>query len=157
MRSRPNTKTCPACSPPHLVRTPLFLCCCALLWLGGGGGGGGGGHRQASATYLCPRARVVDRIARSLLLPSSLPAGTHRSTVGLVVTGTIIDHLITGSPAHLSDRLAPGDVIKEIDTVYVTPANLVELLIGPDVPGTLGMVVRTLCIEQLRLGWSRLG
>jgi hypothetical protein len=60
-----------------------------------------------------------------------------KSTVGIMVKETTIDELLAGGPAHMSKDFQRGDVILEIDGLTATSHNIIELLIGEDVPGSL--------------------
>jgi len=59
-----------------------------------------------------------------------------KSTVGLMVTHTTIENILVGSPAYLSARFKKGDKILEIDGTKATTNNLIELLVGTDLPGS---------------------
>eukprot|EP00961_Rhodomonas_salina_P144417 1944634-Rhodomonas_salina.1 len=43
-----------------------------------------------------------------------------RSTVGVMVSGLVIDGMVVGGPAFLSHKLQRGDEIKKVDGVEVT-------------------------------------
>jgi C-terminal processing protease CtpA/Prc len=44
---------------------------------------------------------------------------------------------LAGAPAAMSKRFQKGDIVLEVDGVAATNKNIVQLLIGPDVPGTI--------------------
>ena len=53
-----------------------------------------------------------------------------------MINGTTVDNLLVGGPAYSCMKLAQGDVILKVDSVEATEANIVELLVGNDLPGT---------------------
>ncbi|EKX36879.1 hypothetical protein GUITHDRAFT_116901 [Guillardia theta CCMP2712] len=65
-----------------------------------------------------------------------------RSTVGIMIKGVVIDNLLTGGPAANSKKMAKGDTILKVDGKSCTSDNVLDLLRGEDVPGSL--VVLTL-------------
>ena len=58
------------------------------------------------------------------------------SQVGIMINGTTVDNLLVGGPAYSSKKLAQGDIIISVDSTEATEANIVELLVGNDTPGT---------------------
>ena len=52
-------------------------------------------------------------------------------------TNCMVDSLLAGAPASLSKKILKGDKILEVDSQPVTNSNIVELLIGADVPGSI--------------------
>ena len=57
--------------------------------------------------------------------------------IGVMLRGTMVDNCVLGSPAYNSGRISHGDMILKIDGSTVTSANIQELLLGNDKPGTL--------------------
>jgi hypothetical protein len=57
-----------------------------------------------------------------------------RATCGINVQGVYVSHVIPGGPAH--GRIKRGDLIRAIDGHLATAANIKELLIGLDIPGS---------------------
>eukprot|EP00290_Baffinella_frigidus_P059578 CAMPEP_0180362580 /NCGR_PEP_ID=MMETSP0989-20121125/13474_1 /TAXON_ID=697907 /ORGANISM="non described non described, Strain CCMP2293" /LENGTH=2127 /DNA_ID=CAMNT_0022354771 /DNA_START=87 /DNA_END=6471 /DNA_ORIENTATION=+ len=55
-----------------------------------------------------------------------------KSTVGISVYGTVIDYLVPGGPAHLTQRLAKDDEIVEVEGNRVTAENVTGLIRGSD-------------------------
>ena len=53
-----------------------------------------------------------------------------------MITGTTVDNLLVGGPAHSCKKLSQGDVILQVDSIDVTTSNIVDLLVGNDTPGT---------------------
>ncbi len=60
-----------------------------------------------------------------------------KSTVGIMVKETTVDELLSGGPAHMSKDFQRGDVILEVDGQPATSHNIIDLLVGEDVPGSL--------------------
>ena len=53
-----------------------------------------------------------------------------------MINGTSIDNTVVGGPAHNSQKLSHGDTILKVDGLVATNENILELLIGNDVPGS---------------------
>ena len=53
-----------------------------------------------------------------------------------MVKDTVVDNVMTGAPASHCKQIQKGDVVVEIDGTPVTPKNIIELLVGNDVPGS---------------------
>eukprot|EP00960_Hanusia_phi_P065538 766126-Hanusia_phi.AAC.2 len=69
------------------------------------------------------------------------------TTLGLVVGEragiqcTVLD-FIPGSPAYLNDKIRKGDIIRRVNDVDASAANIEELLRGSDIPGTtVGLLI----------------
>jgi len=60
-----------------------------------------------------------------------------KTTIGLMVKSNVVDNILTGSPAALSKKFMKGDVVVQIDGAPVNNKNLIDLLIGCDIPGTI--------------------
>ena len=58
------------------------------------------------------------------------------AAVGIMVKDNVVDNVMTGAPASHCKQIQKGDVVVEIDGTPVTPKNIIELLVGDDVPGT---------------------
>jgi C-terminal processing protease CtpA/Prc len=56
--------------------------------------------------------------------------------IGIMILGTMVDNLVVGGPAFNSRQLQHGDVIIKVDGAPVTQANIHEMMVGNDVPGT---------------------
>jgi C-terminal processing protease CtpA/Prc len=52
-------------------------------------------------------------------------------------TNCTVDSLLAGAPASVSKKILKGDKILEVDSQPVTNSNIVDLLVGADVPGTI--------------------
>ena len=52
------------------------------------------------------------------------------------MNGTTIELTVVGGPAYNSKELEPGDTILKVDGQTATEANVKELLIGDDKPGS---------------------
>ena len=65
------------------------------------------------------------------------PAHETRSKVGLMLKNCVVDNVLAGSPASMSKKFLRGDTVVEIDGVLATKDNVIELLVGDDVPGTI--------------------
>jgi hypothetical protein len=60
-----------------------------------------------------------------------------KSTVGLLLTGVVIDTIVIGGPAHAhSGQIHRGDKILSVDGIPATADNVLALLVGDDVPGS---------------------
>lgn len=60
-----------------------------------------------------------------------------KSTVGLLLTGVVIDTIVIGGPAHAhSNQINRGDKILSVNGVPATADNVLTLLVGEDVPGS---------------------
>lgn len=60
-----------------------------------------------------------------------------KSTVGLLLTGAVVDTLVIGGPAHAhSAQIHRGDKILSVNGVPATEDNVLSLLVGEDVPGS---------------------
>ena len=66
------------------------------------------------------------------MAPLLLTRGLPQPVAG-GVEPLIVDH---DKPLHLSWGGLEGDVVVEIDGTPVTPKNIIELLVGNDVPGS---------------------
>jgi S1-C subfamily serine protease len=53
-----------------------------------------------------------------------------------MLNGTMIENTVVGGPAHNSKQFEHGDVILEVDGQEAKNANIFELLIGSDIPGS---------------------
>jgi C-terminal processing protease CtpA/Prc len=53
-----------------------------------------------------------------------------------MVNGTTVDNTVVGGPAFNSKQFCHGDVILAVNGVPATNDNLLDLLIGSDIPGT---------------------
>ncbi len=53
-----------------------------------------------------------------------------------MLSGTTIDNIVVGGPAFNSKQLARGDVILQVNGIPATPANIYDLLVGDDRPGS---------------------
>jgi C-terminal processing protease CtpA/Prc len=66
-----------------------------------------------------------------------LPA---RSTVGIVLEGTVVNIIVPGSPSYKQNEagqcIEPGDHVVAIDGEEVTKADIIPKLRGTDVPGS---------------------
>jgi len=51
-----------------------------------------------------------------------------------------VENTLIGAPAALSKRFQKGDAITHIDGTEATKQNIIELLIGSDVPGTIVLI-----------------
>eukprot|EP00960_Hanusia_phi_P055154 762890-Hanusia_phi.AAC.11 len=65
-----------------------------------------------------------------------------------MIKGVTLDNLLTGGPAANSKKLAKGDVIVKVDGKVCTSDNVLDLLRGEDVPGSL--VVLTMQRNRVR-------
>ena len=54
--------------------------------------------------------------------------------LGILLQDTIVDHIMADSPAAKS--LHPGDKIVNVDGEQVNQGNILQLLIGSDIPGS---------------------
>ena len=90
---------------------------------------GGGNACEAMLTQL----REKHQIKETKVLPA-------RSTVGIVLEGTVVNIVVPGSPSYLknadSERIEPGDVILAIDGKEVTKKDIIPSLRGSDSPGS---------------------
>jgi hypothetical protein len=68
---------------------------------------------------------------------SSLSTAGPNSTLGIVLTGTTIDFMIPGGPAHEEEVLEPKDEILEVDGVVVNSTSINQALKGADEIGTM--------------------
>ncbi|EKX46190.1 hypothetical protein GUITHDRAFT_138319 [Guillardia theta CCMP2712] len=59
-----------------------------------------------------------------------------RSTVGIMLTGCIIENLVVGGPAYNSQKLSRGDKIVKVDDKAVNSDNVASELVGSDQPGS---------------------
>ena len=82
-----------------------------------------------------------------------------------MATHTTIDNVLVGSPAYLSQKFRKGDVILEVDGKKATTHNLIELLVGTDLPGSTvtlkcsrdnGLFQNTFDVSLMRMSTSRL-
>jgi S1-C subfamily serine protease len=53
-----------------------------------------------------------------------------------MLTGVIIDSTVAGGPAFNSMKISRGDVILSVDGVTAMNENILQLLVGNDVPGS---------------------
>ena len=53
-----------------------------------------------------------------------------------MINGTIVDNLLVGGPAHSSRKMTQGDVIVKVDSTEATALNVIDLLVGNDIPGS---------------------
>ena len=93
------------------------------------------GHRQ----FGTPAPQTGDTLPAGLGSMGSVHAkgAGSKSTVGISVYGTVIDYLVPGAPAHLTQRLAKDDEIVEVDGQRVTAENVTGLIRGSDQVGSL--------------------
>jgi ubiquinone biosynthesis protein Coq4 len=78
--------------------------------------------------------------------------GLHsRTTLGILLNCCIIDRLVLGGPAWKSKLLKIGDEIVKVNGIRADRANIHELLIGDDVPGS------SVSITLKTDGWHGLG
>jgi C-terminal processing protease CtpA/Prc len=54
-----------------------------------------------------------------------------------MISGTVVDNLLVGGPAHSCRKLSQGDVILKVDSIEATESNIMDLLVGKDTPGSL--------------------
>jgi hypothetical protein len=54
-----------------------------------------------------------------------------------MMNGTTIDSTVVGGPAFNSKKFGHGDVILTVNGVPATNDNVLDLLIGSDIPGSL--------------------
>eukprot|EP00960_Hanusia_phi_P045431 757239-Hanusia_phi.AAC.1 len=59
-----------------------------------------------------------------------------RSTVGIMLTGCIIENLVVGGPAYNCQKLNRGDKIIKVDDKLVNSDNVATELVGSDQPGS---------------------
>jgi len=59
-----------------------------------------------------------------------------KSTVGLMLSSTVVENLLIGSPALSSRQISKGDRIVKVDGLQVNEDNVHEALIGSDLPGS---------------------
>jgi S1-C subfamily serine protease len=52
------------------------------------------------------------------------------------MNGTIVDSTVVGGPAYNSQQIARDDVILKVDNKPVKNENVLEVLVGSDVPGS---------------------
>ena len=90
---------------------------------------GGGGSCEAMLAQLREKHQVKETTA--------LPA---KSTVGIVLDGTVVNIVVPGSPGCRTngngERIEPGDVIFAIDGHEVTKTDIIPNLRGNDSPGS---------------------
>ena len=60
-----------------------------------------------------------------------------KTTVGLAVVGLTLDYISPLSPAHLSEKMAVGDEIVEVDACAVSESSFLTYVLGDDTPGSL--------------------
>jgi hypothetical protein len=53
-----------------------------------------------------------------------------------MLNGTMIENTVVGGPAHDSKQFEHGDVVLEVDGQEAKNANIFQLLIGSDIPGS---------------------
>ena len=51
------------------------------------------------------------------------------------MSGTTIDNIVVGGPADNCKKLSRGDVVLEVDDTCVNDENVLDILVGNDVPG----------------------
>ncbi len=56
--------------------------------------------------------------------------------LGIMMNGTTIDSTVVGGPAFNSKQFSHGDVILAVNGVPATNDNVLDLLVGSDIPGT---------------------
>ncbi len=54
-----------------------------------------------------------------------------------MLNGTMIECTVVGGPAHNSRQIEHGDFVLEVDGNLATNDNIIELLIGNDIPGSV--------------------
>ena len=85
-------------------------------------------------------ARMKGRIKAEDLF--TVPAASNssgfrtKSTVGMMLNGCVIDSLVVGGPGYNCGQLDRGDVILKVDGDTVTKDDILDALIGADVPGS---------------------
>ena len=52
------------------------------------------------------------------------------------MNGTMIDNTVIGGPAFNSKQFSHGDVILKVNGVTATNENVLDLLVGNDIPGS---------------------
>ena len=60
-----------------------------------------------------------------------------KTSVGLAVVGLTLDYISPLSPAHLSEKMAVGDEIVEVDACAVSESSFLTYVLGDDTPGSL--------------------
>ena len=58
------------------------------------------------------------------------------SQLGIMMNGTMIDNTVIGGPAFNSKQMAHGDIILKVNGVSATKENILDLLVGNDIPGS---------------------
>jgi C-terminal processing protease CtpA/Prc len=53
-----------------------------------------------------------------------------------MITGVTVDSTVAGGPAFNSKKLSRGDVILKVDGNSATNENILQLLVGRDIPGS---------------------
>lgn len=64
-----------------------------------------------------------------------------------MINGTVIDNMVIGGPAYNSQLLGRGDTILKVDGISVTNENILESMVGCDVPGS----IMDLCIAKAKV------
>ena len=59
-----------------------------------------------------------------------------KTSLGIGLRGLLVDYIIPGGPAHLSEQLEKGDQIVTIDRTPVGPDTITKQIMGNDMPGT---------------------
>jgi hypothetical protein len=122
-------------------------------------------ERRIAMCKLGQRDSAIDRMRRMvsklqetlsqdvLNIPHEQDAtGLHnRTTLGILLNCCIIDRLVLGGPAWKSKFFKIGDEIDKVDGIRADRANIHELLIGNDVPGS------SVSITLKTDGWHGLG
>ena len=62
------------------------------------------------------------------------PTGSSRSTIGMILRGCHVEHVLVGGPAMM-EGIERGDEVLQIHGRDVNSENIHQLLIGDDVPG----------------------
>ena len=63
-------------------------------------------------------------------------SSSSQCTVGLMLNECTIDDTLPGSPAHVSQKLKPGDIITAVDGDPVSKDTILAAIRGRDIPGT---------------------
>ena len=79
--------------------------------------------------------QIADKDIFNLPMPLS-PGFRTKSTVGIMLNDCTVENLVVGGPAFISRKISNGDTIRCIDSVAVNADNILQHLVGSDVPGT---------------------
>jgi C-terminal processing protease CtpA/Prc len=53
-----------------------------------------------------------------------------------MMNGTTVDNMVIGGPAYNSRQISTGDVILKVNGSSATKENILDLLVGNDIPGS---------------------